>query len=256
MGKNETNEIIHGKHTLRILEDCILIDSKILVFGDIHLGYEELYARGGNFPMIQLSETKEKLTRIINITNKEGKRVKKIIIIGDFVHNFGKFSNSEFKDIDNLTNFLEKLTKKENIIFIKGNHDTTSGIIIKRLGFKVRDYYKIKDVMFVHGDKFPETKSKNVKLLIMGHLHPTIKLSDKYKKEKYKCFLFCEWKKISVIIMPSFMDINYGYSLDNINKDGREFTFINKKSLKNFNVVIYNIRDDKHYNFGKLKKLI
>ena len=90
----------------------------------------------------------------------------------------------------------------------------------------------------------------------MGHLHPTIKLSDKYKKEKYKCFLFGEWKKISVIIMPSFMDINYGYSLDNINKDGREFTFINKKSLKNFNVVIYNIRDDKHYNFGKLKKLI
>ena len=212
----EKNEIIYGNHKIRVLEDSVLIDSKILIFGDVHLGYEELYARGGNFPMIQLNETKEKLERIFSIIKKGKKRVEKIIIIGDFVHNFGSMSNSEFRGMKNFLNFLEKLVKKENIIFIKGNHDTTSSIIIKRLGFKVADYYKIKDIIFIHGDKSPENKLKDIKLLVMGHLHPTIKLSDKYKNEKYKCFLFGRWKKIKSIILPSFMDINYGYNLNNI----------------------------------------
>jgi metallophosphoesterase superfamily enzyme len=86
-------------------------------------------------------------------------------------------------------------------------------------------------------------------------LHPAITLNDSYKKEKFKCFLHGKWKKKEVYILPSFVPFVFGYDLllDNEKKD---FFIVDDKSLKGFEVIIYNEKEDKEYNFGKLGKMM
>jgi len=87
-------------------------------------------------------------------------------------------------------------------------------------------------------------------------LHPAITLNDSYKKEKFKCFLHGKYKKKEVYIIPSFVPLVFGYDFMDINKLEKGFSFIDNSDLKNFDVVIYNKRDNIEYNFGKLKRLI
>ena len=58
------------------------------------------------------------------------------------------------------------------------------------------------------------------------------------------------------------MNVTYGYNLNDIDKINKKnnkekkFTFIDHKTLKNFEVLIYNDKEDKVLNFGKLRGLI
>jgi metallophosphoesterase superfamily enzyme len=120
-----------------------------------------------------------------------------------------------------------------------------------------------------------QTSKKDI--LVLGHLHPAISLSDEYKKEKYKCFLYGNWKGFVVYILPSFSSISFGYDIRNLSnksksvgsdKTGKgikkigkkigkhDFFIIDDKDLRKFNVVIYNDKSDEVFDFGKLDKLI
>jgi hypothetical protein len=264
---------------IRFLDNCLLIDEKILVLTDFHIGYQDYIYGKESYPRFQLKEILENLDRIFNLLEKEGVMIKQIIILGDLKHEFGEISDVEWREtlelLDYLYNKIENMeemtlkkgegigSKKENrgsggketerIVLIKGNHDNVLGPIAKKRGIKVSGYYNINGVCFLHGDRiFEECKSK---VLIMGHLHPSVVLSDKYKREKYKCFLKGKWKGKLVYILPSFSPLSLGYDMDNIGSD-KDFLFISDKYLRGFEVVIYDSKDNKAYNFGKLKKLI
>jgi uncharacterized protein len=63
----------------------------------------------------------------------------------------------------------------------------------------------------VHGNRdFPEIHEKRVKVWVMGHAHPAVKLSDGVKAEKYKCFLEGRFKGKKIIILPSFFPLVEG----------------------------------------------
>ncbi|MDD5193471.1 MAG: metallophosphoesterase [Candidatus Nanoarchaeia archaeon] len=250
---------------IKFLEDSLLINKEILVLSDVHIGYEEYLYRESLFQRMQLKEIIKKLTRIFDYLDKEKIFIKKIIILGDLKHEFGEISDAEWRETLYVLDFLSskiKLTgrnkNKEKIILIKGNHDTILGPIARKKDIQLKDYYKIKKFCFLHGNKLYKDCLKNSNILVLGHLHPSITLSDEYKREKYKCFLKGKWKNKQVYILPSFSDISFGYDLRLLNEEKHSdgFLIIPSKTLNNFKVIIYNNKENQEYDFGKLKGLI
>ena len=178
---------------------------------------------------------------------------KKIIFLGDIKHSFS-FEHEEKFDFREILDFLKQHIKEENIIFIRGNHDT----IDYTFKNKIRDLYIEDNIVFIHGHKaFPEIYDKKIKTIIMGHIHPSILLHDKHtiKKEKYKVFLTGKYKNKNIIILPSFLGISIGSPI-NYNEEfyyEDNFLIIPKNILINFK--IHAIEKDKIYDFGKVKDL-
>ena len=269
---------------IRFLENSLLIDNEILVFGDVHVGLDESEGNGV-FPRVQFKEIVKGLDRIFKLLDNEGVIVKQVVILGDLKQEFGGILDLEWSESLKLLDYLDgkiengcedgedvdEDVKKDRIILIKGNHDNILEPIAKKRDLKVRDYYCLNGVCFMHGDKMFEDEVfeqclANVDVLVMGHLHPAINISDNYKREKYKCFLKGKWMSKVVYVLFSFNFISFGYDLNEVgnnvgiwNKDkkNKRFEFIiNDRFLKNFEVIIYNEKDDGILIFGKLKKLI
>jgi len=249
---------------IKFFEDSILIKEEYLVFSDLHLGYEK-YIFGENLILrSQLKETLKKIDRVFRSINKNC--IRKVIILGDLKHEFGKVSKEEFEECSKFLSYLKTRIEKNRksngqdikdyeIILIKGNHDKVLDFVVKKENFKLKDFYRIGDFFFLHGDKLYKEYEKS-KFLILGHLHPAIVLSNKYKKEKFKCFLKGKWKNREVIVLPSFMPLSLGYDLNLIDESKKDkFFVIDNKSLKNFEVLIYNNKENIVYNFGRLKKI-
>ncbi|MBS3078964.1 metallophosphoesterase [Candidatus Pacearchaeota archaeon] len=252
---------------IRFLEDCLLIDKEILVFGDVHIGYEEHIAERGAIPDVQFKEIIERLDRVFKLLKKDGILIKQIIILGDLKHEFGGISDKEWSETLRLIDYLDKKIekddmnkqKKDKIILIKGNHDNILGPIAKKRDLKVVDYYKVKGICFMHGNKLYNGCFEDCKYFILGHLHPSISLVDKYKKEKFKCFLKGKWKNKEVYVLPSFSPISFGYDLNSFRYEKEQdngFFIVPEKDLKKFEVIIYNNLENRNYNFGKLSKII
>mgnify|MGYP001606462156 FL=1 len=241
-----------------------------------------------------------------------------------------KINNKTLKyGADKIGSGINKNNFENKIIVVRGNHDNILKPIVKKIGIKLFDYYCVniksnkKDkiinklrlvgrdkgignikinknkemkICFLHGNKlFKRCLDNQTDVLIFGHLHPAITLYDKYKAEKYKCFLRGLWKIDSrnkeVYILPNFSSVGFGYDLrniDNINERGRTgilnwFSKLKSKSknikrdksklkktsrnkgrffvipnniLKNFEVVVYNNKEKKEYSFGMLNRLL
>lgn len=230
------------------------LKEKILVVGDLHLGYEaSLRARGLEVPIGQFQEIRQELEKTIQYIKAKYGKIEEIIFLGDVKHHFG-FKDQEKKEILNLINFLRKYLENENrIIFIRGNHEKneTNG--------KLLDYYLEKDMAFIHGHReFLEIYDKNINLIIMGHLHPTITIQDKMKikKEKYKCFLVGKYKHKEVVILPSFISITEGVSINEFTDEkGYDFSIIPQGELENFEAYACREVGEDALNFGKLKSI-
>jgi putative SbcD/Mre11-related phosphoesterase len=226
---------------------------KIVVIGDLHLGYEQaLRQKGLNVPIRQFEEAKEELTKTLDfIKNKYGK-IEEIVFLGDIKHHFN-YSENERQEIKLLLTFLKKYVSENKIIFIRGNHEKN-----EKSG-KYIDYYLVKDIAFVHGHReYPQMYDKTVNLVVMGHLHPTVTLADKMgiKKEKYKCFLGGRYKKKDFLVVPSFISITEGVSLTELDDSkGYDFCIIPQAELQDFEVYVCSETGKGALGFGKLKEL-
>ena len=215
---------------------------KILVFGDLHLGHEEAMNKAGIFvPRIQFKETIQDLEKII----KQVGKLNEIIICGDLKHEFSTISEQEWKETYRLIEFLQQKCKK--IILVRGNHDKILGKLSEKI--EIKDFYIKNDVCFIHGHKdFAEIYEKKIKMIVMGHRHPAVMISDKYKREKFKCFLVGKFKGKEIIILPSFFPLIEGSDLIEENN----VLFIPESKLRNFEVFVVG---DKIYDFGRVKKI-
>jgi hypothetical protein len=202
-----------------VIDRCLYWpDEKMLILGDLHLGYENLLSeQGTSIPLRQLSETIEILGRVFK--NLKNKKVEKIVILGDVKHHFGGILRQEIEDFVKLVNFFEKENENIKIIITKGNHDNIFNSFINK-NLEVVDYLFEKGVLFFHGDSkslkksYEILKSKEVKLVVVGHFHPAYILKEKNgeKQEKYKCFVYgfsSEYNK-KIIFVPSFFPLIVG----------------------------------------------
>jgi len=225
-------------------------NEKVLVLGDLHLGFEEVLREGG--VMLPFNIFKEVISDFDRIFEKVGK-VDRVILLGDLKHEFGRISMDERKEIGEMFNYLRR--KSKEVVLIKGNHDAIIEPIVKDLErVELVNYFLMGSMGFLHGDRdFPEIHDKKIKMWIVGHAHPAITLYEEggSKKEKYKCFLTGKFKGKKIIIVPSFFEVNEGTDVLGSFGLGLAWNF----NLKKFEVKI--IEDDslRVLDFGKLGKL-
>ena len=220
----------------------------IVVFGDLHLGYEEMMKQEGlSFPVNQVEQTIEDMQKIFEEIKSKGFKVKKIILIGDVKHYFA-FYKPEIYDVREVLHFLERYAPKENIILIKGNHDTFS------LANKELERYHVEgDIAFTHGNElYPPILDKKINYIVIGHFHPSVAISEKrgVKREKFKCFLTGKWKGKEVVILPSFLSAVEGTDVREYNN----YCFITNSELKKFGLYVLSDTGE-IYKFGKVKDL-
>ncbi len=174
----------------------------ILAIGDLHFGLEEeLNVRGILVPRKNFEKVKKEFEYIFK---KIGK-VRKTILLGDIKHGFGKTNNQEWRETIELIEFLEK--KSEEIIMIRGNHDTLIEKIASWKKVRVFEKFEEGDYCFCHGDKQIVTKKKKI---VMGHEHPAIVLEDEYRREKFKSIIKTKIYEKEIIILPSFNFLSIG----------------------------------------------
>jgi len=89
---------------------------------------------------------------------------------------------------------------------IKGNHDN----FVERYKepFKLSVYRQQAQIgyyLLFHGEEMPNiSKTKKIKMLIMGHEHPSIGISEiTGRREKLKCFLLGSYLSIPLLVLPS-----------------------------------------------------
>ncbi len=191
-------------------EFSIFIKSiKTLVFGDLHIGYEEsLHKSGFLLPKFHIKEMENKLAILVRRY-----KPKKIVILGDIQHDFVR---PKFKVRKQIKNILDFCNNKSELILIKGNHEKLRKINMVQ-GYKEHYHWLISDYFFTHGDKlFEKTKDfKLAKNIIIGHQHPSITLYDHSRKESFKVFLSGKYKKKSLIVLPSFNLVTIGFDVLN-----------------------------------------
>jgi len=223
----------------------------ILVIGDLHIGYEAMLRQSGVLvPKRQVKDIIEDLKRIFKIIKDKKWELKKIVFLGDIKHAF-YFEPVEKNEFQEIIEFLGEKLPQENIILIKGNHDT----IDYTFEGLMKPYYIENDIAFVHGDDIiKQVFDKKIKIIVMGHIHPSIILTEGAKKEAFKCFLEGDYKGKRVIIMPSFLDFVEGTPVNNYKTDYIEsFSIIPKITILNFQVHV--IGKEKIYDFGKVKDI-
>jgi len=252
--------------TLFIGKTLFLLEEKILVVGDLHLGFENTLKKAGILIYKnQVDEIKKEFLNIFSYLKNLGLKINRIIFLGDIKESF--FYNSlEKKYIYDFFTFLkdEIDISEKNIILIKGNHDTFDYFKKMNMNLRMRNFFVYKSILFIHGDKyFKQIDNNKIKTIIMGHLHPSIIISDNQgiRKEKYKCFLKGKFHKKNVFVLPSFLEYQEGtgFNLSNLIEEYEDnFSILPKKDLFNFEIYIPNkisLEENKiHINNKSYKK--
>ena len=236
---------------MKIFDDIELIDlavyvNKTLIVTDFHIGYEEaLNKQGLMVPRFQFDEIMKRLEKIFS--RLKGKKIERIVVNGDLKHEFSTISDQEWRHTLKLLDFFEKHCNE--IILIKGNHDTILGPIAKKRNIRVMDHFIINNILIIHGDVIPsKTLLKGVKTIIIGHEHPAVSVREGPRAELFKAFLVGKWKKYNLVVQPSFNLVTEG---TDVLKEEVLSPFL-KGNLRNLNAIIVG---DKLYNFGKIKDL-
>lgn len=224
---------------------------EILVIGDLHIGYDYMLRELGILiPEQQTKDTIKRIKKIFDKIKDKNYKLKKVVFLGDIKHSFG-FEFEERNEFRKIIEIIETKVKKEDIIIIKGNHDTVDYTSDK----KMKPFHVEKDILFIHGHKScKEIIDKKIKIVVSGHLHPSIIISEKkgIKKEMYKCFLEGISKGKTFIVLPSFFGFVEGTPVNYYGENHVEsFSIIPKKDIMKFNV--YVIGKDDVYGFGKVK---
>lgn len=165
--------------------DLAVYTNRTLMLSDFHIGYEEaLNKQGILMPRFQFKEIIERLESIFR--KLKGRKIEKVIILGDLKHEFGTISEQEWRHTLRLLDYLGQHCKE--IILIKGNHDTILGPIAEKRNVKVRDYYVIEPIkndkrmpIIIKTNSKNKSKIANITKKALKKLKATEKASKKIK---------------------------------------------------------------------------
>jgi len=212
--------------------------ANVVVIADLHLGYEEsLKYQGVLVPRFLCKELMKRLLPILERIKPE-----KIVINGDFKHEFGKVMQQEWRDTLRFIDFLGKHCKE--IIIIRGNHDIFLGSIASRRNVKVEKELLIDNILIAHGDEL--TLNSKPHTVIIGHEHPAITLRAGVRAEKFKCYLVGKWKKSQLIVQPS---CNFATEGTDILREKLLSPFLHQ-DISDFRIFV--VGKEEVLNFGKV----
>ena len=160
-------------------QPLLIIDKKILVIADLHIGIESELREHGINASSQTKKMFEKLRKICMKYNPE-----EIVLLGDIKHNIPTSPISERKDVKK---FLEEVIKFAKVHIVVGNHD---GFIKKLAPETVKIHpssgFIIENIGFVHGHSWPKKELMQCDQIIMAHTHPTIMLTDRLEHKSFE----------------------------------------------------------------------
>lgn len=140
---------------------------RVLAISDLHLGYEgALQEAGVAIPRRQKAIMLDRLEGLLKRYNPEA-----VIVDGDFKHEFSRNLEEEWKDVQDVLDFLYGRTTP---ILVRGNHDNYLMQILAKKGIELRRKYVSSGFTFVHGHDDPGVSGP----LVLGHEHPAVKLRD------------------------------------------------------------------------------
>ena len=146
---------------------------RVLVVGDLHIGWEVTLARQGiHVP----SQTSKMLVRLEAAIAKENPT--RLVMLGDVKHSV---TGAELEEWHDVPDFFERLLAKVSVVeIIVGNHDgnleplTPSRVqLLPPSGIALWHEYGL-----LHGHAWPNPELLGCETLILGHLHPAITLRD------------------------------------------------------------------------------
>lgn len=197
------------------------LKDKTICIADLHLGYElELRNSGFNIPD-QTAKIAESIVKI-----NEGDR---LIILGDVKHTI-PFA-TKFESI-RLSRFFKLLQERySSVTVITGNHD---GALRNSLPGDVNIVpakgLSNSSIGFSHGHSWPSVEVMKSRTLVMGHIHPSLRLKDRLgSRSSIKCWLRGSIHKrplrkryrnigvSEVIIMPAYNPLLTGTA---VNEEG------------------------------------
>jgi len=193
---------------------------KILVIGDLHIGFEERFIKGGL--LIEASVNKIMVDLLVLLKKHTPDR---LIMLGDIKDSFYKVTPSEWRIIPD---FLARVSKMIRTDIVVGNHDGgLKHLLPKNSEIRLFKFLNLDNVALLHGHTKPDSSLLNMDKIIIGHVHPT------YSKKgsplsgnpmwiivKAKRDLIFEGADgiIEIIVVPSF---NRELSLPTYRSEGR-----------------------------------
>lgn len=223
-----------------------LKDLDLIVISDLHLGLEGSMTSQGNYvPEFQLENIKDELKKLKELSGSD-----RILVNGDLKNEYST-AYSEKREVEDLLDFLNK--EFEDIILIKGNHDTFLDQLIEDKGLRLLESYKENEVLFIHGHE--ELDNKEFSTIVIGHEHPALALTDDIGvTEKVRCLLHGETSLGELFVLPAFSEISNGSEINKMKEDDLLSPILKEVDLDCLTAYAIS-REGGTYNFGKLQNL-
>lgn len=184
---------------LRILNGrcAMLLPSRTLVLGDLHLGIEaSLELDGMQLPRAQSREMRRRIDDVVKAHPPE-----RIVVLGDLKHEFSRNLDQEWSQVRAM---LEHLGSIADVTVVRGNHDNYLATITSRLGLDLVDGAVVDGIHLSHGHIADAGRP-----LVQGHEHPSARLFDGVGGfVKLPAFLYHQ--RAQVLIIPAFSPLAAG----------------------------------------------
>ncbi|VFJ12726.1 metallophosphoesterase [Candidatus Nitrosocosmicus franklandus] len=142
---------------------------KFLTISDVHIGCEDRIRRAG--VLINPQENINSLVETLMTVHKDT-GVSNLIILGDVKSSTNVISRSEWHTVPD---FFRSLLNNFEVYIIPGNHDgNLSQLLPTDINLMLARGMQVDDILFIHGHSVPKI-TPNVKKIISGHLHPTLR---------------------------------------------------------------------------------
>jgi len=173
-----------------------LRDERVLVISDLHLGFEGALAEQGvSIPRFQRKVILERLGAMLDRT-----RAEKVVVAGDFKHEFSKNLVDEWVEVKQVLRFLRD---RVSPVLVRGNHDNYLATILGDLGLTLQDRADLGGHTIVHGHEDVSTLAP----IVMGHEHPAVKLRDELGAVvSVPAFLVTD----RLVVLPAFSPLALG----------------------------------------------
>ncbi len=207
-----------------------LDDEDAIIASDLHIGLEdERELMGIHTPKTTFPQILEQVLTPIKHYN-----AKRIVILGDLKHEFGRPSEPEWWGVKKLVKTIREMGCEPELV--RGNHDNYIMSVLSDLGVKVHDPALIladSECVLMHGHTVPPPPEiVRARILIIGHEHPSITVRDGLGvKHRYKIFLSGQIGAYHVIVLPSNSPFSFGSDMNETSPKHRLSPILKNRDL-------------------------
>lgn len=200
-----------------------------VAIADLHIGYETALRQKGVFlPQNSYLNMRRRIEEIMRETG-----AKRLCILGDLKHEFGKPSPQEWVEVKDLLESVQSMGVELHVV--RGNHDNYVISILSRYDVQLHeDFMLIGDIALLHGHmevQLPE----EAKALVIGHEHPAISsLDSSGARYKFRCFLVGRHRGRKIVVLPAFSPLSLGSGVNEIGKDALLSPYLRASDIDSF----------------------